>query len=331
MPSRPERLQLVREGSRDIAVGISGFGSAVNNGLDRWEALADFTGRTTFGLLYDAQEFPDLPLGLEYAAEFSVRWRVARRCARSAAEYLADWLKIWVEQGRRVLIVAFSLGGYVAIRSMRLFRHPNIEAVLILAAAGDREDYWSNIEKQGRIVSLYSEYDAALRTVYPYGVPKEETPAIGIVPVKASNVVSIDVTEIVGLNHLWASENLVDLFKLGLSHLWASTDRFFDVSSVESSPERLSPAEVARLIRWAFLDRSIWEVFSQARDGQPGAIVRARAIDRWAMSSPDRFRALLEAGHAARVAIDSGKTQTVARLSGLVGLMLDRAYSDPSS
>ena len=52
-----ERLVEVRPGSRDVVVGVSGFGSARVH-QSRWGVVGRLTGRTTFALGYDSQDLP---------------------------------------------------------------------------------------------------------------------------------------------------------------------------------------------------------------------------------------------------------------------------------
>jgi pimeloyl-ACP methyl ester carboxylesterase len=336
---RHEHLVQVRSGSRDVVVGISGFGSAEVN-PQRWTPAFDLTGRTTFALHYDSQDFPfPSPFGTLFnLTEFYARWKKARVAARSASEFLAGWLERWAADDRKVLVIGFSLGGYIAARATRLYRHPNVEMVLMCAAVGDRTDYWRGIEDMGRVVNMYSSSDMALRRVYPYAVSLDETPAAGLGPlsVSAPNVSNVNVTDLVGADHLWASDNVQVLMEIALGHLWgiaAPNEARVPVCELREGYSSLSDETYLRLLRWAVLDDGLWDLLRRAMSHDAGAVEACEGLDRWSLEE-DRLGDLLVAG-AARVAIEGDESIASGRrrlqLSGLTRLLLESSATSLAS
>jgi pimeloyl-ACP methyl ester carboxylesterase len=310
-----EHLVEVAHGSDDIVVGISGFGSA-SVGSERWEPLAALTGRTTVALKYDAQElpFPAGPVTLSFppptslVSDFHRRWDKARAGARVASDYLAKWLRRWTQAGRKVLIVAFSLGSYVAWNAIRQVPSDNIELVMISAAIVDRPEEWAGMEKLGRVFNVYSRDDWALKLLYPYGVGADETPAAGLGPLTVThldNVVNIDVTDMVGRDHLWASQNVKRLIQVAMGCYWGTSlpgDTCTPLDLVQGPAAHLSGPERQRLYRWLLIDPSLWELLGLGLTGSGHAVEKLQELDRWSMRD-ERMWSLLEAGIATRALI----------------------------
>lgn len=298
-----ETLVSVRTGDDDILVGISGFGSAKVSSA-RWYELASLSGRTSFFLRYDAQELPwPSPTALP---ELYRRWSVARDGARLASEYLFRWLERWARAGRRIIVVGFSLGGYLAWEAVRRLSDSlksQVDLILISAAIGDRLETWTGIDKMARVLNFYSTDDAILRYFYPQGVATDETPAAGLGPltVSGSNIDNINVTDLVGRDHLWASNHLDVLSRLALGCLWGSCPPALPVSEFSVVDQGLSETTVARMYRWAIMDPGLWAQLASALDGSSSDEDIVVALDRWSLQS-DRLTTLLNGG-AASVAL----------------------------
>lgn len=311
----PEDLRLLRTGTEDIAVGVSGFGSARMDG-GVWRSLAQLTGRTTYVMRYDAQELPwaedEVPRSLSDLAsvggELFRRWTAARMGAADASTFLEGWIRRWLAAGRRVLVVGFSLGGYVAWRAVRDIGDPRVEVVLISAAIGDTPAFWKGADTLGRVVNVYSREDLVLRWLYPLAVGGDETPAAGLGPLRISETVStvlnVDATDLVGADHLRASVILGRLVRMALGCLRAGTMEggtcaVPGVGPVTDLPTRLSAEQAARLCRWVHLDVTLWNDLGVAlEEEEPGACARMLALDVW---GEPRLGPLSELGTAALV------------------------------
>lgn len=314
-----ESLRLVAEGSPDVAVGVSGFGSA-RIGAERWQSLAALTGRTTYYLSYDAQELPwttdEPPPVHKVYWEVLDRWNRARKGAKAASSYLASWLTRWAKSGRKILLVGFSLGAYtswLAVQKVPDHLKPMIELVMISAAIGDTTSTWKGIDRLGFVLNLYSSSDAALMHVYPRGVGEDETPAAGLGPLVVGplpNLRNVDVTDIVGWDHLKASRELPRLASIGLGCLWGSRSApsiLCDVVDInDDSP--LSDEEISRLIRWCVVDSTTWLILSKAMLGDPVSIARMRQLDEWSLKK-SRLFSLMDMGVTVQVLCESQYAQ----------------------
>lgn len=331
-----EGLSLVADGSDDIAVGISGFGSAQMPD-DRWRVLFDLTGRTTYSLKYDAQHlaWEDVPksmVDLAMMGPFLYRkWTAARMAAASVSQHLSDWIGRWTSSGRRVLVVGFSLGGYVAWRACRDAANDKVDLVLISSAVGDQPQTWDHAESMGSIINVFSRNDSVLKWLYPVGVNKGETPAAGLGPlcIDYPNVKNIDVTDLIGWDHLWASAHLDKLLAVALAHLQANSSLVAPSHPVSVS--RLTPVERVRLASWMVADVQLWSILGLASSGDAPSIVTCRRLDVWA-SREDRKDVLSSLGTAARVLQRSRLGQRQAKvsyreLSGLLRLWISMSAS----
>jgi len=302
-----ESLRKVASGDDNVAIGISGFGSA-KIGRGRWEDLARLTGRTTYYLQYDAQELPwpsgsDLVWTPGIYREAVRRWEHARKGARVASTYLAQWLERMAKAGKNILIVGFSLGAYVAWNAIQQVPDElkgQIELIMLSAAIGDREHTWDGIEHLRRTVNAFSYDDMALKYLYPRGVGEDETPAAGLGPLVVAwmpNVDSLDLTDMIGRDHLWGSRNIMRMVRVALGCLWGGGDRDLrcPVFNPDELPKSLSLATVQRLYRWTVIDERLWSRLGDALGGDPGAIALMQRLDRWSLEE-GRLSTLLDAG-----------------------------------
>lgn len=299
-----ETLIEVASGDKNVVIGISGFGSAMI-GRERWEEMAALTGRTGVFLRYDAQEFPwetAMAAPGAAAAEMLKRWAVARDGARIAADFLVPWLERWIRAGREVLIVGFSLGAYIAWEAVKQVSpelRSKIEVVFISGSLADRPDMWEGADDFGRIVNVFSSQDMTLKWLYPHAVSVDDTPAAGLGPLSSSSnkVMNVDVTDLIGHDHLWASRNLNQLVRLSMGCMWGAPMVSYRCSSIDAiiSAKRLSPEVVDRLYRWTFIDPDLWSLLELSLQGNEGAIAVLGRIDSWSLES-GRLSALLDAG-----------------------------------
>ena len=340
-----EGLVKLAEGTRDIAVCISGFGSA-RTPPTRWDVVSEITGYTTFVLRYDAQLLPwtdgEAPktLGelIEIGDELRERWARARLSAMGISKYLSRWIRRWTDAGRRVLVVGFSLGGLIAWKACQESPSPLVSLILISAAVGDNPGAWEGAEGIGRIVNVYSKRDLVLKHIYPRGVGLDETPAAGLGPlrVQLQNVDGIDATDIIGRDHMRASRNVSRLTKIAITHLWGGTS-IVEGPAIPSSVGMedgliLDEQVYCRLLRWTCADPYLWASVGQALEGDPDAISYCMALDRWSLGQ-GRMGTLLSLGRASSVLIESeyGKAtaiRSVRQLSGLLRLWMASGLGD---
>lgn len=340
-----EGLVEIAEGTRDIAVCISGFGSA-RTPPSRWGIVNEITGYTTFVLRYDAQLLPwsdgDSPktLGhlLEVGEELRTRWTKARLSALGISKYLSRWIRRWTDAGRRVLVVGFSLGGLIAWKACQEVSSPLVNLVLISAAVGDGPGAWDGARSMGRIINVYSRRDLVLKHIYPRGVSSDDTPAAGLGPihVKLQNIHGIDATDLIGRDHMWASRNVSRLVKMAITHLWGGTG-IVDGPAIYPGRDgevvlKLDPEIEARLLRWTCADTYLWASVGSAIEGDADAISYCIALDRWAMSE-GRLETLLSVGRASSTLarVEYGKSsarRSIRQLSGLLRLWMASGLGD---
>jgi len=338
-----EGLVKLAEGTRDIAVCISGFGSAMAPSA-RWEIVNEITGYTTFVLRYDAQLLPwsdgEAPktIGqlLDVGDELRNRWTMARLSAMGISKYLARWIRRWTDAGRRVLVVGFSLGGLIAWKACQESSSPLVSLILISAAVGDSAGSWDGAEGLGRIVNVYSRRDLALKHIYPRGVGPDDTPAAGLGPISAKlqNIEGVDATDLIGRDHMWASKNVSRLTKMAITVLWGGTGIIDGPAIVPGQEVEVSiDLDVyARLLRWTCADPYLWASVGQAVEGDADAISYCMALDRWAMSQ-GRLETLLLLGRASSVLSNveyghSTARRSVRQLSGLLRLWMASGLGD---
>jgi pimeloyl-ACP methyl ester carboxylesterase len=239
-------------------------------------------------------------------SEFNDRWRKAREGAKVASDYLAKWLRRWTDAGRKVLVVAFSLGTYVAWNAIQQVPSENIELIMISGAVVDRPERWEGMERLGRVFNVYSRDDWALKLLYPYGVGADETPAAGLGPLTVSelpNVTNVDVTDMIGRDHLWASQNVQRLIEVAMGCYWGGSltgDRCYALDLVEGRPGMVPATERQRLYRWLVVDPELWRMLGVALDGHVRAQGECSDLDRWSLGN-ERLWSLLDAGIAARM------------------------------
>lgn len=306
-----ESLIKVASGDDNVAIGISGFGSA-QVGTERWLDLAKITGRTTYYLQYDAQTLPwpdgtDMIWSLNIYNEMVSRWDRARDGAKIAASYLAGWLTRWARAGRQILVVGFSLGGFVAWNAIREVPDDlkgQIELIMLSAAVGDQAHTWKGIEHVRRVVNAYSGRDFALKWMYAHVVGADETPAAGLGPLSVGplpNLDDVNLTDVIGSDHLWGSQNIMHLVRIALGCLWGGGLQEVlcpDLDEVLASRgKKLPVASVQRLYRWTVIDPDLWQLFGRALDGDAAAVVSMMHLDQWSLHG-DRLMTLLDAGSA---------------------------------
>lgn len=302
-------LVLLDRRGPDVVVGISGFGSA-KVGHESWSSLGALTGRTAYVFRYDAQELPwertpSLVEVFEDREEVLRRWMIARMVAAEVSDRLADWLVRWLKGGRKVLLVGFSLGGYLAwraastaVESLTDEEAKNLEVVLVSAAMGDRPEHWAHAERIGGLHNVYSRDDRVLRYLYPLGVKSEETPAAGLgelcISGSCPSVRNLDLTDLIGTDHGWAGDHLESIVRIATAARFS--DRLdHDVFGIAEGV--FDAATVCRLGRWMFTDPELWTIFGRALSGDLLAQSRCLSLDAWA--NPSRLPTLVLVGRVA--------------------------------
>lgn len=298
-----ERLVEVAAGSSDVAVGVSGFGSAgIAFPRKRWESLAGLSGATTYALLYDAQELPwtDIPylplLPISFYNTLESKWTRAKEASTEASEYLAEWVKRWTSSGRSVTLVGFSLGAHVVWQAAQRVASDKLTVVLLLGALPDRPECWEGSSRLNRLVNVYSTSDLTLQWLYPAGVAGRDTPAAGLGPLCVSsqgNVLNVDVTDLVGLDHLEGSRIVGRLVEIALCVDAASRSVSLPIGNEDWTDEAR-----ARLYRWASIDSELEMALGQAVQGDEAMRRSLAEVDVWSVRSR-RLSALLDAGRTA--------------------------------
>ena len=300
-----QELEVLQRGNEDIAVGVSGFGSA-SLPVNRWTPIGELTGRTTFTLVYEAQSLSMPSISVAFAIELQRKWMKARESAKDTSRYLAHWIRRWSEGEREILLVGFSLGAYVVWEAVREATksgpRKNIDVILLQGAIADKPATWDATDRIRRLVNVYSREDAVLRRLYPLGVSSGETPAAGLGPlsVKRENVLEVDIGSLAGRDHLWGSQNLDRLIRTSLGCLWSrGTDacraHAYDVMEVGGA---LTSQEYLRLLRWVVADTSLVAEVGRALRGDIAATSRLKRLDAWARESAERSETLRMAAMA---------------------------------
>jgi len=232
------------------------------------------------------------------------------------------------------MLVGYSLGGYIAWLAAQQAASPLVDVVLISAAMGDRVDTWKGIDELGTVVNVYSRQDLALKRAYPLGVGKDDTPAAGLGPlvVDSDNLTNIDVTDLVGWDHNWASRNLSRLVTIALGCLVGRSSCVAPWSRVPGPGDRGVEAELPalvadRLYRWAFIDTYLWLLVRRARQGDLWAVRMCAELDAWSRK-PGYFEDLQGVGLSAMTLDRHGICRTSVdrawrQLGGLVRLWMD--------
>lgn len=326
-----ESLVPVILSGKDVAVGVSGFGS-YRTTPSRWTDLGLLTSRTTFQLSYDAQELPSAVSAttlLSGAPDLYFKWGRARDGAVRAAEHLAVWLGRWTSSGKKVLLVGFSLGAYVvweAVKRTDRSAWPMLDVILISGALVDSPEQWSGAQDLASLVNVYSSSDLVLKWLYPGGVRSDETPAAGLGPLMldTANVQNVDLTDTIGGDHVWAGDNLPAILRTVLGVRWSSGVREGVLPSALDGEEVLTEAQISRLSAWLFCLPDLWDIFGLAMGGDSGAIRTCRGLDRWSLEA-DRLLPLVDAGRSAARLMDSSprgcddvSARSLAKISGLI-------------
>lgn len=297
-----------------ILVGVSGFGSARLEG-SRWTDTASLTGRTTYYLRYDAQEFPwkesehvgfvDLASSVRFLRRL---WDAARVGARVASEHLRSWILRWCRAGQRVMLVGFSLGAQVVCDAVR--RLPKelahlVDVVLVCGAVADTDEQWKDLEGVSTLVNVWSSSDAVLRWLYPAAVGSGETPAAGLGPLRCRWSRSLDLTDLVGSDHLWAGRNLPRILRIVLGTEWSDLD-------LPSVAGELDACAVERLCGWTLAVPELWSGLGAALSGDLSQASFLVGSDRWSTEVGDRLPTLLNAGSSAARLASGIRRQDVA-------------------
>jgi hypothetical protein len=337
-----EHLVEIAKGSKDIVVGISGFGSAGYD-FSRWKTAAQLTGCTTFVLRYDAQTLP-WPEGVDWFPpdpevlfELGMRWRDARKGAKTASKYLSGWLHRWDQAGRRVLLLGFSLGAYVAWNAVLSGSFRNVDVVFLLGAVGEPVVRGKDFPPDRLVVNLFSSDDSTLKYVYPHAVGFPESPAVGTKAV--DGLVNVDVTDLVRTDHSWGSYHLPVLIRSGLGWYWLHRDQIV-VPVIEEMDQLdfLSDATLERLYRWMQIDNELSAVLGQAVFGQPGSVEFCRELDAWSLQK-QRLSSLMDIGRVSDSLREVRKgskgelaaIRSMGRISGFLHHWLEESFESVSS
>lgn len=288
-----ESLSLVSRGSGGVLVGVSGFGSAKLDG-SRWKDPAALTGFTTYHLSYDAQEFPwDSPNPgffevASKAGEISSLWSKARKGAASASRHLSSWLERWTETSDLdVVLVGFSLGAEVVWRSVRNLppdRLRSVTMILVSGAVSSSPRAWSFLGADGpRVINAWSSSDLVLRWLYPMGVSSERFAPSGAGPIRSPLVRNLDLTDFIGMDHLWAGENLSKIVRLAMGTHWATTPIRPRPASEGAPEKKLSAEAVERLSSWTICVPELHRILGRAMSGDDSQIPMLVELDEWSI------------------------------------------------
>lgn len=209
-----------------------------------------------------------------------------------ASSHLAHWVDRWCNSSRRVCLVGFSLGADVvwnAVRQVDKRHWPMIDIVLICGATpgtmmGGR---WSGCDTFSSVVNVWSSRDAALNFLYPTVVPFSEVPAAGVGPVLAPGIRNVDLTDLIGMDHTWASKNIPRILRVVLgSSLSPPLPEVVSTSGMDA-------AAVERLCGWSFAVPDLWWKLGQVLDGRMDSR-EIQAFDPWSLEG-DRLMSLFSA------------------------------------
>ena len=173
------------------------------------------TGARVLRLDWSAQVIPRPGAKVvNWASKVASRFHLAQGAALDAGVFLASWTRRWRRQGKRVVLVGFSLGGRVVLEAARI--EPDCEVVALCAAHPvDRLD---GLEEVRALVNVWSRSDLALRIVYPVVSRSRACGAVGLAVAGALNV---DVSDRAGANHLDTAKAVEEIARIGLFSLHA--------------------------------------------------------------------------------------------------------------
>lgn len=277
----------------------------------RWNDAGLLTGRTTYHLVYDSQEFPwkdgEAPSIVEFASsanDLRRMWTEARRGARAGAVHLAEWVRRWCSDGRSVMLVGFSLGASVVWEAAKLLPDDlrgRVDLVLISGAVVDDPAEWSRVESCSSVTNVWSSSDLVLRWLYPAAVGGMETPAVGLGPIGGSDSVrNVDLTDLIGTDHLWAGRNVTRILRVVLGLRWSGPS-----SLPRSTPVPTDAFAVERLCGWTISVQEAWDEVGRLLSG-------SEDVDQEVISGLDRW------GSGPNLAPLLHASSTVARLAGPV-------------
>jgi len=113
------------------------------------------------------------------------------------------------------------------------------------------------------------------------------------------NLDNVDLTDMIGRDHLWGSANIMRLVRVALGCLWGGglQERLCpDIDDVLASRgKKLSVECLQRLYRWAVIDADLWNMLGRAMDEDAAAVFALEQLDVWSLKG-NRLMALLDAG-----------------------------------
>lgn len=265
----------------------------------RWRDAGVLMSRTTYHLVYDAQEFPwqDTPPSVvdvaASAAGLKRMWEEARSGAERASIHLSGWLRRWCSSGRRVTVVGFSLGAFVVWEAAKLLPERDrekLDLIFISGAMVDGPDEWRFAGSFSSIVNVWSSSDLVLRWLYPAVVSGTETPAVGLGPISSVHGRNLDLTDLIGTDHLWAGRNIVKILRVVIGVESSATAGDFP----RSDPSPMTRDQVERLCSWLVVVPDLWDELGRLLEGSPDADAGLLSgVDLW--SSGSRLGPLLNA------------------------------------
>lgn len=262
-----DTLSLFHSGGSDVLVVVNGFGSRNDSDPSRWIDAALFSGRTSYLLRYDSQEFPsEDPSVVDLifsSAEFRSRWDKALLAASRASSFLVRWVSRWVRSGKSVYLVGFSLGARVvfdAASQLDPYFQPRVSVFLIAGAVDSADPRWP-LCSSCRISNVYSERDSVLSYLYS---SVSSSRAAGSCHVPHSFVRNINVSDLVGSDHFLVGRQASLLFRLAASLSEPQVTSCFSSKSSDLSTSYF----LGRLFSWlcpnssfsSSFRRDTWEV-----------------------------------------------------------------------
>lgn len=284
------RIEKVVEGSSDILVGVSGFGSSWMGG-ERWAPLARSMGASLYVLHYPAGILPRLEAGpLDYLEGLWRRYRAAERGAQAGVGHLTDWVERWRTQGRRVILIGFSLGGHVACEVAR--RVPGCTLVTICAAHPVGET--AGLEHCAGHVHVYVTVDQVLRYFYPAATRKTAT---GIAPL--AGAINVCGDSLAPSTHLETGRQVPLLGAMGMEIFFGADIRLFAPElpggSLSNSSLTLLPRGARAVMEVLDYDLMVQAWVQAGCEGvDPRAVAWLEAIMPWAATNDEVLSSLRE-------------------------------------